>query len=211
MQGYILRRLLYAIPTVIGVSIIIFLAMRVVPGDPVVVMFGDEPELIRPEDRAKIEADLGLSDPLPVQYLNWLKDIGTGKLGVSFWRGDTVADLIKRRGPITVEIAILAIILAWVVGVPVGILSALHQNSWADYVARFLTVLFLAIPSFWLASLAVLLLLLVWGWAAPLGVIDIWDDPIENLQIVLRPAIVLGLAVSAYIARMTPFHLARGH
>ena len=203
MQGYILRRLLYAIPTVIGVSIIIFLAMRVVPGDPVVVMFGDEPELIRPEDRAKIEADLGLSDPLPVQYLNWLKDIGTGKLGVSFWRGDTVADLIKRRGPITVEIAILAIILAWVVGVPVGILSALHQNSWADYVARFLTVLFLAIPSFWLASLAMLLLLLVWGWAAPLGVIDIWDNPIENLQIVMRPAIVLGLAVSAYIARMT--------
>ena len=203
MQGYILRRLLYAIPTVIGVSIIIFLARRVVPGDPVVVMFGDEPELIRPEDRAKIETDLGLSDPLPVQYLNWLKDIGTGKLGVSFWRGDTVADLIKRRGPITVEIAILAIILAWVVGVPVGILSVLHQNSWADYVARFLTVLFLAIPSFWLASLAVLLLLLVWGWAAPLGVIDIWDDPIENLQIVMRPAIVLGLAVSAYIARMT--------
>ena len=203
MQGYILRRLLYAIPTVIGVSIIIFLAMRVVPGDPVVVMFGDEPELIRPEDRAKIEADLGLSDPLPVQYLNWLKDIGPGKLGVSFWRGDTVADLIKRRGPITVEIAILAIILAWVVGVPVGILSALHQNSWADYLARFLTVLFLAIPSFWLASLAVLLLLLVRGWAAPLGVIDIWDDPIENLQIVMRPAIVLGLAVSAYIARMT--------
>ena len=203
MQGYILRRLLYAIPTVIGVSIIIFLAMRVVPGDPVVVMFGDEPELIRPEDRAKIEADLGLSDPLPVQYLNWLKDIGTGKLGVSFWRGDTVADLIKRRGPITVEIAILAIILAWVVGVPVGILSALHQNSWADYIARFLTVLFLAIPSFWLASLAVLLLLLVWGWGAPLGVIDIWDDPVKNLQIVLRPAIILGLAVSAYIARMT--------
>ena len=203
MQGYILRRLLYAIPTVIGVSIIIFMAMRVVPGDPVVVMFGDEPELIRAEDRAKIEADLGLSDPLVVQYGNWMKDIGTGKLGVSFWRGDTVADLIKRRGPLTVEIAVIAIILAWVIGVPVGILSALHQNSVADYLARFFTVLFLAIPSFWLASLAVLVLVLVWGWGAPLGVIDVWDDPIQNLQIVLRPAIVLGLAVSAYIARMT--------
>ena len=203
MQGYILRRLLYAIPTVIGVSIIIFMAMRVVPGDPVVVMFGDEPELIRAEDRAKIEADLGLSDPLMVQYGNWMKDIGTGKLGVSFWRGDTVADLIKRRGPLTIEIAVIAIILAWVIGVPVGILSALHQNSVADYLARFLTVLFLAIPSFWLASLAVLVLVLVWGWGAPLGVIDVWDDPIQNLQIVLRPAIVLGLAVSAYIARMT--------
>ena len=203
MQGYILRRLLYAIPTVIGVSIIIFMAMRVVPGDPVVVMFGDEPELIRAEDRAKIEADLGLSDPLMVQYGNWMKDIGTGKLGVSFWRGDTVADLIKRRGPLTIEIAVIAIILAWVIGVPVGILSALHQNSVADYLARFFTVLFLAIPSFWLASLAVLVLVLVWGWGAPLGVIDVWDDPIQNLQIVLRPAIVLGLAVSAYIARMT--------
>ena len=203
MQGYILRRLLYAIPTVIGVSLIIFLAMRVVPGDPVVVMFGDEPELIRAEDRAKIEADLGLSDPLAVQYGKWMKDIGTGKLGVSFWRGDTVADLIKRRGPLTIEIAVLAIILAWVIGVPVGILSALHQNSVADYLARFFTVLFLAIPSFWLASLAVLVLVLVWGWGAPLGVIDVWEDPIQNLQIVLRPAIVLGLAVSAYIARMT--------
>ena len=203
MQGYILRRLLYAIPTVIGVSLIIFLAMRVVPGDPVVVMFGDEPELIRAEDRAKIEADLGLSDPLVVQYGNWMKDIVTGKLGVSFWRGDTVADLIKRRGPLTIEIAVLAIILAWVIGVPVGILSALHQNSVADYLARFFTVLFLAIPSFWLASLAVLVLVLVWGWGAPLGVIDVWEDPIQNLQIVLRPAIVLGLAVSAYIARMT--------
>ena len=203
MQGYILRRLLYAIPTVIGVSLIIFLAMRVVPGDPVVVMFGDEPELIRAEDRAKIEADLGLSDPLVVQYGKWMKDIVTGKLGVSFWRGDTVADLIKRRGPLTIEIAVLAIILAWVIGVPVGILSALHQNSVADYLARFFTVLFLAIPSFWLASLAVLVLVLVWGWGAPLGVIDVWEDPIQNLQIVLRPAIVLGLAVSAYIARMT--------
>ena len=203
MQGYILRRLLYAIPTVIGVSLIIFMAMRVVPGDPVVVMFGDEPELIRAEDRAKIEADLGLSDPLVVQYGKWMKDIGTGKLGVSFWRGDTVADLIKRRGPLTIEIAVIAIILAWVIGVPVGILSALHQNSAADYLARFFTVLFLAIPSFWLASLAVLVLVLVWGWGAPLGVIDVWDDPIQNLQIVLRPAIVLGLAVSAYIARMT--------
>ena len=189
---HILRRLLYAIPTVIGVSLIIFLAMRVVPGDPVVVMFGDEPELIRAEDRAKIEADLGLSDPLVVQYGKWMKDIGTGKLGVSFWRGDTVADLIKRRGPLTIEIAVLAIILAWVIGVPVGILSALHQNSVADYLARFFTVLFLAIPSFWLASLAVLVLVLVWGWGAPLGVIDVWEDPIQNLQIVLRPAIVLG-------------------
>jgi peptide/nickel transport system permease protein len=102
------------------------------PGDPVSVMFGTQATKIRPEDRAKIEADLGLSAPLPVQYLKWLKDISTGNLGKSFWRGDTVLDLIVQRGPLTVEIAVMAIILSWVVGIPVGILSALRQNSALD-------------------------------------------------------------------------------
>jgi peptide/nickel transport system permease protein len=140
---------------------------------------------------------------MTVQYITWLKDIGTGKLGKSFWRGDTVVDLIVQRGPLTVEIAVMAIILSWVVGIPVGILSALRQNSALDYLARFFTVLFLAIPGFWLGAMIVLVLLLWWDYAPPLGVINIWDDPAKNLQLALGPAVVLGLAVSAYIARMT--------
>jgi peptide/nickel transport system permease protein len=203
MSKYVLWRVLYAIPALLGVTVIIFVALRIMPGDPVSIMFGTQATKIRPEDRAKIEADLGLSSPLMVQYITWLKDIGTGKLGKSFWRGDTVVDLIAQRGPLTVEIAVMAIILSWVVGIPVGILSALRQNSTLDYIARFFTVLFLAIPGFWLGAMIVLVLLLWWDYAPPLGVINIWDDPTKNLQLALGPATVLGLAVSAYIARMT--------
>src|SRR6266705_3813819 len=203
MSKYVLRRVLHTIPALLGVTIIVFVSLRIMPGDPVSIMFGTQATKIRPEDRAKIEADLGLSAPLTVQYITWLKDIGTGHLGKSFWRGDTVVDLIVQRGPITIEIAVMAILLSWVVGIPVGILSALRQNSALDYFARFFTVLFLAIPGFWLGALIVLALLLWWDYAPPLGVINLWDDPTRNLQLALGPAIVLGLAVSAYIARMT--------
>jgi peptide/nickel transport system permease protein len=203
MSKYVLRRVFHAIPTLLGITIIIFVALRVMPGDPVSVMFGTQATTIRPEDRAKIEADLGLSAPLVVQYGKWLKDIGTGQLGKSFWRGDTVVDLIIQRGPLTVEIAVLAILLSWVVGLPVGILSALRQNTVLDYIARFFTVLFLAVPGFWLGAMLVLVLLLWWDYAPPLGVINLWENPARNLQVVWGPAVVLGLAVSAYIARMT--------
>ena len=203
MYAYILRRLLYAVPTLLGVSILIFFAMHIIPGDPISVMFGDQTGKIRPEDRAKIEADLGLSDPKVVQYGRWLKDISTGKFGESLWRNDTVVDLVKRRGPLTAEISIIAIIISWLIGIPAGVLSALWQNSLVDYIARFFTILFLAMPAFWLGTLIVLFLLLQWDYKAPLGTIDIWDDPIKNMEIVLGPGIVLGLSVSAYIARMT--------
>jgi peptide/nickel transport system permease protein len=203
MSKYIIRRVLLSIPALLGVTIVIFVALRVMPGDPVSVMFGTQATHIRPEDRAKIEADLGLSLPLIVQYGKWLHDIASGKLGRSFWRGDTVVDLIVQRGPLTVEIAVMAIVLSWVVGIPVGILSAMRQNTLPDYVARFFTVLFLAIPNFWLGAMIVLALLLWGDYAPPLGVINLWDDPVQNLQIVWGPALVLGLAISAYIARMT--------
>jgi peptide/nickel transport system permease protein len=203
MHRYVLRRVLHAIPALLGVTIIIFVALRVMPGDPVSVMFGTQATKIRPEDRAKIEAELGLSSPFVVQYGKWLKDIATGQLGRSFWRGDAVVDLILQRGPLTVEIAVLAMVLSWVVGVPVGIFSALRQNTWLDYLTRLFTVLFLAIPSFWLGAMIMLALLLWRDYAPPLGVINLWDDPLQNGQIVAGPAIVLGLAVSAYIARMT--------
>ncbi len=203
MTAYIIRRLIYAVPTLLGVSMLIFLAMRVLPGDPLTAMYGTQVVTVREADRERIEAELGLSDPLIVQYGNWLKDIGKGELGTSFWRDDKVSDLIKRRGPLTLEIAVLSIVVSWLVGLPVGILSALKQNSLLDYAARLFTVAFLAIPAFWLASLIVLLMVLKFGYAPPLGTIDIWDDPKKNLEIVWGPSVVLGLAVSAYIARMT--------
>ena len=204
MQKYLARRALFALGTFIGVSVIIFLVLRVIPGDPLVAILGAEGHAqMKPEDRVRIMADLGLSDPLPVQYGHWLVDIGAGRLGKSFFRGDTVADLILHRGPISAEIALLSFIISWIVGLPVGILSAFKPNSLPDSLARALSVLFIAIPGFWLGMLVVLALLFWFGYKAPILIVHFWQDPWQNFQIVIGPALVLGLAQGAYIARMS--------
>jgi peptide/nickel transport system permease protein len=204
MQKYLARRALFALGTFIGVSVIIFVVLRVIPGDPLVAILGVEGHAqMKPEDRVRIMADLGLSAPLPVQYGRWLVDIGAGRLGKSFFRGDTVADLILHRGPISAEIALLSFIISWIVGLPVGILSAFKPNSLPDSVARALSVLFIAIPGFWLGMLIVLALLFWFGYKSPILIVHFWQDPWQNFQIVIGPALVLGLAQGAYIARMS--------
>ena len=204
MQKYLLRRGLFALGTVIGVSLIVFVVLRILPGDPLVALLGVEGHAkMAPADRVIIMKDLGLSDSLPVQYVRWLRDIATGQLGKSFFRGDTVAALILHRGPLSAEIAILALIISWLVGLPVGILSAVRPNGWADAITRFLSILFIAIPGFWLSMLLVLALLFWFGYKAPILVVHLWENPWQNLQIILGPAVVLGLAQGAYIARMS--------
>ena len=204
MQKYLARRALFALGTFIGVSVIIFLVLRVIPGDPLVAILGVEGHAqMKPEDRVRIMADLGLSAPLPVQYGRWLVDIGAGRLGKSYYRGDTVADLILHRGPISAEIAFLSFVISWLVGLPVGVLSAFKPNSLPDSVARSLSVLFIAIPGFWLGMLVVLALLFWFGYKAPILIVHFWEDPWQNFQIVIGPALVLGLAQGAYIARMS--------
>jgi peptide/nickel transport system permease protein len=204
MQKYLIRRGLFAVVTLIGVSMSIFLIMRVLPGDPLVAILGVEGHArMTPADREKIMAELGLSAPLPVQYVNWLRDIGTGKLGKSFFRGETVAEQIMHRGPISAEIAILSLIVSWLVGLPVGILSAFRPNSIPDGVARALSVLFIAIPGFWLGMLIVLAMLFWFGYKSPIVIVQLWQNPWQNLQLVVGPGVVLGLAQGAYIARMS--------
>jgi peptide/nickel transport system permease protein len=204
MRKYLARRAVFALGTLLGVSLSIFIILRVIPGDPLVAILGVEGHArMTPADRVRIMADLGLSDPLPVQYARWLRDIGTGQLGKSFFRGDTVAEMIMHRGPITAEIALLSLIVSWIVGLPVGILSAFKPNSLPDGVARTLSVLFIAVPGFWLGMLIVLALLFWFGYKSPFIIVHVWQDPWQNLQIVIGPGIVLGLAQGAYIARMS--------
>jgi peptide/nickel transport system permease protein len=204
MHKYLARRALFALGTIFGVSLIIFVVLRILPGDPLVAILGVEGHAkMTPADRAHIMHDLGLSDPLPVQYVRWLGDIATGRLGKSFFRGDTVAQLILHRGPISAEIALLALFVSWLVGLPVGIVSAVKPNSMSDNVARSLAILFIAIPGFWLGMLIVLALLFWFGYKAPIIIVHFWESPWQNLQIVIGPAIVLGLAQGAYIARMS--------
>ncbi len=203
MISYIARRLAFGILTIIGVSIVVFVIMRVLPGDPLVALFGpDGFTKLTEEQRAQYMADLGLSDPLWKQYLAWVGDIARGEFGRSFFRAESVADMIARRAPLTAQIALLSVIFSWLVGIPVALVSALKPNSVWDNVTRFFSILFLAIPGFWFGILIVLALLFWFGYRAPLTGAPFFSDPLVNLQIVIGPAIVLGLGQAAYIARM---------
>jgi peptide/nickel transport system permease protein len=203
MYSYIARRLAFGALTVIGVSIMVFVVMRILPGDPLVAIFGPEGfTKLSDKERAGYMAALGLSDPLWVQYLAWVKDILRGDFGHSFFRSESVADMILRRGPLTAEIALISVGLSWLVGIPVALVSALRPNTITDSVVRFISILFLAVPGFWIGMLIVLALLFWFGYRAPMAGVSLFADPLANLQLVIGPAIVLGLGQAAYIARM---------
>jgi peptide/nickel transport system permease protein len=203
MYHYIVRRLAFGALTVVGVSIVVFFVLRVLPGDPLVAIFGPEGfTKLSEADRAGYMAQLGLSDPLIVQYLHWIADIARGSLGHSFFRAESVAEMISRRGPLTAEIALISVVLSWVVGIPVAIVSALRPNSVGDNISRFVSILFLAVPGFWFGMLIVLAALFWFGYRAPLSGASLLANPWDNLQIVIGPGVVLGLGQAAYIARM---------
>lgn len=203
MHAYIARRLVFGLLTILGVSIVVFVVMRILPGDPLLSMLGPEGlQKLTPADRMKIMSDLGLNDSLTVQYLHWMRDVFSGSFGHSFFRSENVSDMILRRGPLTAEIAFLSVVLSWMVGIPVALVSALRPNSWGDNIARFISILFLAVPGFWVGMLIILAMLFWFDYRPPLTSVSFWDNPWSNAQIVLPPAIVLGLGQAAYIARM---------
>jgi peptide/nickel transport system permease protein len=189
---------------VLGTTALVFVAMRIMPGDMLAAMLGEEGAgLLSEADRQIMLAKLGLDRPIHVQFFVWLWDIVRLDFGESFFKGYPNAELLANRGPITAQIAIMSVAFSWVVGIPVGVLAALKRNSTLDYLARFSTILFLATPNFWLASLVVLAYVLVFNWMPPMGVVMPWEDPWQNLQITIMPAIVLGSSASATIARLT--------
>ena len=205
MRKYLAQRLLIAVPTLLGVTLLIFIAMRVLPGDPLAAISGEGggSYVLSQEQLQAARASLGLDRPYVVQYLDWLKDVLRGDLGKSFWRGEPIRELIFRRGPITGQIAVMAVILSWIIGLPVGLIGAVWRNSWTDYVFRFVVVLFMAIPSFWVGLMIVLSLILAFTWRPPLTIVYLWDDPIRNLQMTAGPALVLGIALASMMARIT--------
>ena len=205
MRKYLGQRLLIAIPTLFGVTLLIFIAMRVLPGDPLSAISGEGggTYVLSKEQLQAARVSLGLDRPYVVQYLDWLRDILRGDLGKSFWRGEPIRELIFRRAPITGQIALMAIILSWVIGLPVGVVGALWRNSLTDYASRLVVTFFMAIPSFWVGLMVVLSLVLAFTWRPPLTIVYLWDDPIRNLQMTTGPALVLGVALAAMMARIT--------
>lgn len=202
---YVLRRLVVAVPTLFGVTVLIFVAMRVIPGDPIAMMGGQGQStyVLTDEEQEAARASLGLDQPLHLQYLSWIGDIFRGDLGYSFWTDEPVREQIVRRAPISAEIGLLAVIISWVVGVPVGLLSAIRRNSWLDNVTRLAVTVFLALPSFWLGLVLVLLTVRLFYWRPPLVITQLWEQPLVNLQLVAGPAIAVGAGLAAVIARMT--------
>jgi len=205
MVYYLRKRLLAAIPTLFGITVLIFLAMRVLPGDPVSFIFTEAKgaQVLSAEQRQQALAKLGLDRPYYVQYLAWIGGVLRGDLGTSFWRGEKTVDLIARRGPITAQIALMAVALSWAIGLPAGIFSAVRRNSWLDYLFRVSVTFFLAVPSFLIGLTVVLVGVLVFNWRPPLTIAYPWTDPLTNLQITIGPAVALGLGLAAVIARFT--------
>lgn len=205
MAQYLLRRLILAAVTIFGITVVIFLAMRVLPGDPLAMIYGEGQGIyvLSEEELAAARASLGLDRPLHLQYLGWMMDVARGELGYSFWVDVPIRDTILRRGPITAQIAFISILLAWVIGVPIGIISALWRESALDYVLRILVTLFMAIPSFWLGLTMILVAVLAFNWRPSITIVQFWDNPRENMLMVLGPSIAIGVGLAALIARMT--------
>ena len=204
MQKYLTRRLLLAIPTLFGVTVLIFVVMRILPGDPLRVVLGAEGELIHilsDEELAAARASLGLDKPLVLQYGTWIVDIFKGDLGTSFWRGDSVAEVIMRRGPITVQIAVMAVVISWIVGLPVGILSSVRRNSMVDYATRGAVTLGLAMPAFWIGTIIITLGVILYSYHPPIGAVHFWNDPWGSLELTFFPVLAVSVGMAAVIAR----------
>jgi peptide/nickel transport system permease protein len=201
MRAYITRRLVIGVFTLFVLSLVVFLLLRLAPGDPTVFRC---PVGSPPECREAVREQMGLNDPLPVQYLSWLRDVVTGDLGVATFSRRPVIDSLQQRLPVTVELLIITLLVTAAVGIPFGVISALFRNSMADFGVRVTAVLGLAVPNFWIATLVILIPLQLWNYAPPLGrTISFFDDPVANLRQFGPPAMVLALTSAAGIMRLT--------
>ena len=201
MSKYLLNRLLIAIPTIFGVTVLIFLAMRVIPGDPLqlIVSESDGIYVLSEEELQAVRASLGLDQPYYIQYYDWMRQVISGDMGSSFWNKEPISGMILRRGPISAQIAIMAVLLSWLIGVPIGMLSAMWRNSLMDHLSRVGITVFIAVPSYWLGLLIILFSVLVFTWRPPITIIQLWEDPLGNLSMTVLPAMALGLGAGSEI------------
>ena len=204
MRAYIIRRLLLIIPTLFILTILVFLSVRFIPGDTIDAMLGKPEFMGREVDREALERMLGLDQPVYVQYGRWVGDIvWHGTLGKSLLGGGAVGDKIIDRLPVTIELGLLAIVIGLVIALPVGIYSAIRQDTAADYLGRSIAIIGLATPNFWLGIMVMIFPAIWWGWSPPMEVIPFTEDPLGNLGVFIIPSLILGTAMAAATMRMT--------
>ena len=218
MRAYIIRRLLLIIPTLFILSIIVFLSVRFIPGDVIDAMVARLEFFEGTIDREAVERMLGLDVPVHVQYGRWIGVLPTpdwvtgeshfkgflqGSLGESLHDGFRVEERIIGRLPVTIELGVMAIVIGLVIALPVGIYSAIRQDTAADYAGRSIAIIGLATPNFWLAIMVMLYPAIWWGWSPPMELIPFTEDPLEHVRIFIIPSLILGTASSAATMRMT--------
>ncbi len=200
MLSFILRRLIIAIPTIILISIFVFALQKLLPGDPVLAMAGEE------RDPATIEylrEKYRLNDPIPIQYLTWVGNALRGDLGISLRTNQPVLELIGQKLPVTIQLAAMAMIFALAIGIPAGIVSAIRKGTIVDYVANVVALSGLSIPNFWLGIMLILLVSVKWQLLPASGYVPFDEDPLRSIQVMIMPAFVLGTALAATLMRHT--------
>jgi peptide/nickel transport system permease protein len=203
MLRYTINRLLLMIPTLFGVAVLVFVLLRMMPGDIVELRFLMDGGQVSEETLQAERVRLGLDKSLPLQFFDWMKGLVVGDFGVSMWTGRPVIDEISSRLELSLQVAIMATILATFIAIPLGTVAALYKDTWIDQVIRVFAIAGLAVPSFWLGMLMILFLLLNFHWIPPLTFTPIYVDPWLNLSQLIWPAIAVGYRYSAVATRMT--------
>ena len=204
MRAYFIRRLLLVIPTLFILSILVFLSVRFIPGDAIDLMADNVAGGGGAIDREALERMLGLDVPVYVQYGRWIGDILLhGTLGESLWGASPVEMEILRRLPVTIQLGLMAIVIALLIALPVGIYSAIRQDTAADYAGRTIAIIGMATPNFWLGIMVMLYPSIWWNWSPAMEVIPFSEDPLGSLGVFIIPSLILGTAMSAATMRMT--------
>jgi peptide/nickel transport system permease protein len=209
MYRYIVNRLLLAVPTLIGAAALVFLLMRLIPGDICMVRLSGSGGSFDPQTLALCHAEMGTDRPVMLQFLDFVGGFVTLDFGTSMWSGKPVAYEIATRLPISLEIALIATVVAILIAIPLGTISALRQNTWIDFVVRTVAIAGIATPSFWLGIIALIVVLDVTSaltgtpWMPPIDYVPLWQDPIRNLSMAILPALTVGYRYSAVTMRMT--------
>ena len=203
MLRYILNRLLLMIPTLLGVAILVFLMLRMMPGDIVELKLLAEGGSVAPETLMLERARLGLDKSMWLQFVDWMTGLFTLDFGISMWTGRPVIDEIGARIGLSMQVAVMATMLATVIAIPLGTISAIYKDTWIDHIIRVFAIAGLAVPSFWLGMIIILTLLLTFNWIPPLTYVPIYEDPLGNLSQLVWPALAVGYRYSAVATRMT--------
>ncbi len=203
MRQYVLKRLLLMIPTLFGVALLVFFLLRVAPGDIVELKYAGSGTFAPKEALDRERKQLGLDKPLAYQFVSWIAGIARFDFGDSMWTGRPIIEEIKIRLELSLQLAVMATVVAMLLAVPLGTLAALKQDTWVDYAVRIFSIAGLAMPSFWLGIVIILGFLIVFKWMPPLTFTSFWTDPRANLAQLIWPALAVGYRYSAMATRMT--------